>query len=151
MMECPEVQPPAYLVPNPTRNPPITVKMIPLTENRAGQLNRSLGISPAKSFTPWLLICCTRVGSTWLLGPCKKTTATTPPSRMPATKKRFQASLFHLYLKNGISAGKQAAQICLSEDDTPKRLLPIISSRGTMSPIRGPATYQGHGDAIERN
>ena len=42
-------------------------------------------------------------------------------------------------------AGTHAAQMCLSEDDIPNDLLPIINNAGTVSPISGPAIYQGHG------
>lgn len=39
-----------------------------------------------------------------------------------------------------------AAHMCLSEELIPKDLLPISNSVGTVSPISGPATYQGQGD-----
>jgi hypothetical protein len=64
---------------------------------------------------------------------------------MPATKNNYQASLFQLYLKKEILAGKQAAQICRKEDDIPNALLPSSNKAGTISPISGPATYQGQG------
>ena len=44
-----------------------------------------------------------------------------------------------------MSAGKQAAQTWRSDDEIPKDLLPINKSVGTVSPISGPATYQGQG------
>jgi hypothetical protein len=53
-----------------------------------------------------------------------------------------------LYLKKGILAGIQAAQICRNEEDTPNDLLPMINSSGTTNPINGPATYQGQGCLI---
>lgn len=37
------------------------------------------------------------------------------------------------------------AQICRMEDEIPKGLLPAISKRGTIRPIKEPETYQGHG------
>src|SRR5688572_5276776 len=64
---------------------------------------------------------------------------------IPPTKKRFHISFFQSYLKKGILAGRQAAHTCLSDDDIPKALLPISKSNGTISPIKGPATYQGQG------
>jgi hypothetical protein len=70
------------------------------------------------------------------------------PNNMPATKNKFQDSLRQLYLKKGMFAGMQAAQICRNDEDTPNALLPIISSNGTVSPINGPATYQGQGCLI---
>jgi hypothetical protein len=48
-------------------------------------------------------------------------------------------------LKKGMFAGKQTAQICRSDDDMPKFLLPIIKSVGTVSPINRPDRYQGQG------
>jgi hypothetical protein len=45
-------------------------------------------------------------------------------------------------------AGIQLAQICLKELDIPNDLLPIIKRVGTVSPIKGPATYQGQGFVI---
>ncbi len=42
-------------------------------------------------------------------------------------------------------AGRQAAQICRNEEEMPNDLLPSIKSAGTVSPISGPATYQGMG------
>ena len=44
-----------------------------------------------------------------------------------------------------IEAGKQAAQMCLSEELMPKDLFPKSKSAGTVRPIKGPATYHGHG------
>jgi hypothetical protein len=44
--------------------------------------------------------------------------------------------LRQLYLKNGISAGIQAAQICRNDDDIPKDLFPINNKVGTVSPIK---------------
>ena len=38
---CPEVQPPAYLAPNPTRKPPTTITINPLSENKDFQEYRS--------------------------------------------------------------------------------------------------------------
>ena len=53
IIECPEVQPPAYRVPKPTKNPPTTKKINPFRVNRLCQLNISVGISPVKSFIPY--------------------------------------------------------------------------------------------------
>jgi hypothetical protein len=43
MIECPEVQPPAYRVPNPTKNPPSTVNDKPFSVNNVCQLKTCLG------------------------------------------------------------------------------------------------------------
>lgn len=42
-------------------------------------------------------------------------------------------------------AGIQAAQMCRSEEEIPNDLLPINKRVGTVRPMSGPATYQGHG------
>jgi len=41
--------------------------------------------------------------------------------------------------------GTHAAQMCRSEDEIPKCLLPINNSAGTVRPIKAPATYHGQG------
>ena len=46
------------------------------------------------------------------------------------------------------SGGIQEAQMCRSEELTPKDLFPKIKSAGTVRPINGPATYHGHGCKI---
>ena len=43
VIACPLVHPPAYLVPKPTRKPPVTRRMKPLSDNKAGQLKSSDG------------------------------------------------------------------------------------------------------------
>ena len=43
MIACPLVQPPAYLVPKPTRKPPITRRIKPRSVNKDGQLKSSDG------------------------------------------------------------------------------------------------------------
>ena len=78
-------------------------------------------------------------------GFAKKLVAMIPPKNTPKTKIKFQISFFQSYLKNGISAGKQAAQTWRSDDEIPNDLLPISKRVGTVSPISGPATYQGQG------
>ena len=45
MIECPLVHPPAYLVPNPTKNPPITKIKKPLKVKTDAQFTISVGIS----------------------------------------------------------------------------------------------------------
>ena len=48
---CPEVQPPAYLVPKPTKNPPKTKRKIPLSEKiNSGFVNSSGKKPEATSF-----------------------------------------------------------------------------------------------------
>ena len=50
MIPCPDVQPLAYLVPNPTIKPPTTIKRKPLMESNIFQLNSSLGSNPTEVF-----------------------------------------------------------------------------------------------------
>src|SRR5690606_32479436 len=67
---------------------------------------------------------------------------------MPNTKNRFHTSFFQSYLKNGMPAGTHEAQMCRSEELIPNDLFPKINNAGTVKPISGPATYQGHGCLI---
>ena len=48
----PDVHPPAYAVPNPTRNPPKTTDTNPRRVNRACQLKISCGATPDRSWSP---------------------------------------------------------------------------------------------------
>jgi hypothetical protein len=64
---------------------------------------------------------------------------------IPAAKSRFQDSAFQSYLKKLALPGKQAAQMCLRDDDIPNVLFPKINKTGTIKPIKGPEMYQGHG------
>jgi len=150
IMACPDVQPPAYLVPKPTKKPPITIKIKPLKVRSWSKLKTSFGSKPLKSLIPcccntaWV---CGLISTGWLAN--KNCAAMNPPKTMPATKKRFQLSFFQSYLKNEILAGIHAAQMCLSDDEMPKVLLPMISRAGTTRPISGPATYQGQGWVIK--
>jgi len=43
IIECPEVHPPAYLVPKPIRKPPTTITRNPFKENKTDQLKISCG------------------------------------------------------------------------------------------------------------
>ena len=45
LIAWPEVHPPAYLVPNPIRNPPTTMKMKPFSVNNEDQLKIDKGAS----------------------------------------------------------------------------------------------------------
>ena len=53
MIACPLVHPPAYLVPNPTKNPPITIKENPLMVNREDQLNKEVGNNDSEVVMPY--------------------------------------------------------------------------------------------------
>ena len=79
----------------------------------------------------------------------KRLTANTPPIKIPNTKNRFHTSLFQSYLKKGILAGMQDAQICRRDELIPNDLFPRIKRAGTVKPISGPAIYQGHGSLIK--
>lgn len=87
---------------------------------------------------------CTVIGA----GLDKKLAEITPPKKIPKTKNKFHTSFRQLYLKKGILVGRHAAQICLSDELIPKDLLPNINNAGTVSPMSGPATYQGQGDLM---
>src|SRR5436305_14828366 len=64
---------------------------------------------------------------------------------MPPAKNKFHTSFFQLYLKNEISAGKHAAQMCRKLEERPNTRLPRINSTGTISPMSGPDIHHGHG------
>src|SRR5260370_35001188 len=51
-MVWPDVQPPAYAVPNPTRNPPTMIAMKPLTVSSDDHANTSCGARPLRSVNP---------------------------------------------------------------------------------------------------
>lgn len=142
----PEVQPPAQRVPNPTKNPPITIKIKPFRLKILSTPKMSNGIRLPKSFTPNAfksMIVDSAISISF--GFDIKKVAINPPIAVPSTKFKFQISFFQLYLKKGIFAGIHAAQICLKEDDIPKVLFPRISKVGTVNPINRPAIDQCHG------
>src|SRR5687768_2446602 len=95
MIECPEVQPPAYRVPKPTRNPPTTTKMNPLRVRSAPKLKISAGWRPPRLPMPEAWRSATvaaeiRTGSEFR----NTIPPRTPPSTMPAASTRFQLSFF---------------------------------------------------------
>lgn len=49
VIACPDVHPPAYLVPKPIRNPPIIINIMPFGVERNSKLNSSDGCKPEKS------------------------------------------------------------------------------------------------------
>ena len=51
-MACPDVQPPAYLEPNPTMNPPKAKRKNPFTVKADSKLNNSRGCSPSGAENP---------------------------------------------------------------------------------------------------
>lgn len=146
MMACPEVHPPAYRVPNPTKNPPKTIKKKPFRLSKSPKLNNSVGNKPLKLVIPKalksVLVSSEMATSAPLL---KKLIAINAPAIIPNAKKNIHCSFFQSYLKNGISDGKSAAQVCLRLLEIPKVLFPKMSKSGTVSPIIGPAMYHGHG------
>lgn len=48
-------------------------------------------------------------------------------------------------------AGKHIAQTCRSVPEIPNNLFPANNRTGTVNPITGPATYQGHGRRSKSN
>ena len=111
VMECPDVQPPAYRVPKPTRKPPATVNRSPCRENRFAQLKISTGIIPEKSVIPCRWSCAMRSTSSCPAGLLlNQADVIIAPTNIPATNSKFQRSLFQLYWKNRIPEGNKAAQ-----------------------------------------
>ncbi len=152
MMAWPDVQPPAYRVPKPTKKPPKTKNISPFTLKIFSTENKSAGINPENEVIPISLKSAMVFSAiTISFGFERKNVATNPPIKIPKTNIKFQASFFQSYLKNEILAGKQAAQMCRSDDETPKDLFPINKSVGTVKPMSGPATYHGHGEVIISN
>ena len=145
-MECPLVQPPAYLEPKPIIKPPTTITKNPLSVNRLSHEKSWSGKTPLMFVIPYvanseLRFTLIAIG----LGLGKKSIVTSPPSKIPITKKKFQISFFHSYEKNGMFAGMQAAHACRKLALMPKFLFPKINSAGTVNPTSGPATNQGQG------
>ena len=122
------------------------IKAKPCNDKTFLQLKISTGIRLEKFSIPFLRRWSTTSGlrSTGL-GFAMKSATIIPPIKTPATKKRFHECCLQLYLKKGMSDGKQAAQICRSDEEIPNDLLPSKRSRGTTRPINGPATYHGQG------
>jgi hypothetical protein len=67
------------------------------------------------------------------------------PSRTPTTNTRFHDSAFQSYFKKSKLLGTQAAHMCLNEELMPNVLFSKMRCSGTIKPMMGPATYQGHG------
>lgn len=146
IMECPLVQPPAYRVPNPTSKPPPTIMRIPLVVSNDDQLKIASGSSPVSLVIPYPASSVASLGSTFKgAGFASHVMVIKPPATIPAAKKRFHTSFFQSYLKNEILAGKHEAHICRKDELIPNDLFPRMSNSGTISPINGPDTYQGHG------
>lgn len=149
IIECPEVQPLAQRVPKPTKNPPKTIKINPFNVNISLNENISDGISPSKFLMPTvnksaLVASAICIG----LGLANNVLARKAPITIPTTKNKFQLSFFQLYLKKGILAGTQAAQIWRNDEDIPNGLLPKRSNIGTVRPIKTPAIDQCQGFLI---
>ena len=118
IMACPEVHQPAQRVPKPTKNPPKTMKIKPLSVNRFWKLNKSVGNKPEKSLIPKAAnSCCVCELITMALGFESNELPITPPKTIPTTKNKFHESFFQSYLKKSIFAGMQAAQTCRSVEE----------------------------------
>ena len=101
LIAWPEVQPPAYLEPKPTINPPKAKTEKPFTERMASKLKSSAGCKEAgaaiPSFERSLIVSpeiCT--GKSF----DKNCFAMKPPMMAPIKKTRFQVWAFQLKLKN---------------------------------------------------
>jgi len=100
-MAWPEVQPPAYLVPKPTRNPAITKIDIPFKFSIASQLNISDGNKVAPTFSkPMAFKSSMVLDERAMVEPSDNNwTEIKPPIIAPTTTTRFQRWLFQSYLK----------------------------------------------------
>ena len=148
LIACPEVHPPAYLAPNPTKNPPPKIMTRPGKEAKPFQDIISGGTSPEKSVIPKSLNAASVAGASSTSTPeePKSVVARKPPSIIPTANARFQAPLFfQSYFRKSRLAGTVAAHMCLRFAETPNCLPPHKSNKGTKSPKIGPATYQGQG------
>src|SRR5687768_16461187 len=98
----------------------MTISVTPWTENKLFQLKSSGGTRRVKSEMPYLLRKLMRLGFNTMGSLLFNQVATIiPPSTIPVTKNKFHISFLQLYLKKEIFAGKQAAHICLNEEEIP--------------------------------
>jgi len=146
MIAWPEVQPLAYRVPKPIINPPITIKIKPLSVRSDEKLKTSTGINPEKFVTPNAVIL-SMAGSDNAMGFGFLNTipAIQPPMIMPNANIKFHDSDFQSYLKNLTLVGMHMAHMCRNEDEMPNALLLNKSKSGIINPISGPVIYQGQG------
>src|SRR5689334_3734625 len=87
----PDVQPPAYEEPNPTRKPPPMIEIDPRSVSKARQLNSCAGTSPEGEASPSAAIASRVRGDTAGVAPPPSiVTASTAPTRMPAASAMFQ-------------------------------------------------------------
>lgn len=97
----PDVHPPAYLVPKPTRKPAITKIDIPFKLRIASQLNISDGNKDSPTLSkPMAFKSSMVLGDNSMVEPSdKKLTVIKPPIMAPTTTTRFQRWDFQSYLK----------------------------------------------------
>ena len=96
----PEVHPPAYLVPKPTRNPAITKIDIPFKLRMASQLNISDGNKDSPTFSkPMAFKSSIVLVDKSMVEPSDNWTDIIPPIIAPTTTTRFQRWAFQSYLK----------------------------------------------------
>ena len=146
LIACPEVQPPAHRVPNPTRNPPTTMIKKPLMVSKPSIEKMDLGASPPSKEIP---SCCKSVIVLWAnaksLGLENTVCAMKPPMTAPPTNTRFHICDFHSNLKKSDTfPAPPIAQRERRVEDTPK-LPPATKRRNITRASIGPDTYQGHG------
>ena len=148
LIAWPDVHPPAYRAPKPTKKPPPRIITSPGKEASPCQEINSAGTSPEKLVMPMSSSAVTVEGERSMLPPgvASMTVPMKPPIMMPATNVKFHNPVFfQSYFRNSRLDGKVAAHICLKLEDTPNCLPLKIKSAGTNKPIMGPATYQGQG------
>jgi len=145
-MAWPDVHPLAYRVPKPIINPPITMRIKPLSVRSDETLKMSMGINPEKFVTPnALILVMADSDKAMLFGFLKTIPAIHPPMIIPNANIKFHDSAFQSYLKNLTLVGMHMAQIWRKDDEIPNALLPNKSKSGTINPINGPVIYQGQG------
>ena len=151
MIAWPEVQPPAYRVPKPTKKPPTHHTNKLTGEVQLDQLNSSPGSRLVVSCIPYLCkveSVLSEIAGALSFG--RKFDTIKAPIMMPRIKNIAQLLDFQSYLKKRIEVlGMHIAQKSLSVLEIPNDLLVNTSSIGTVNPIIGPATYHGHGCEIK--
>ena len=148
---CPDVQPPAYRVPNPIKNPPPKNKISPRQVSRNFQLKIADGSSwPSNG----ICNCCrsaTVAADNRMGSPDGNQCTINPPIMEPTRNQRFHCSFFQSKLKKPTSLPAPIMEQILDRfeekpNDFPKNNSPVI-----INAIANPETYQGQGWLINES
>lgn len=146
VIACPEVHPSAYLVPNPTRNPPTINKIKPFIVSKNSILKSCDGFKAPSNCTLSVARSAI-VASESCKGksPIKKVALIHPPKTAPARKSKLHfCDLQSKSKKLEYFPAPHAAQMILRLDDSPKvrpkSIIKIITKA-----IKNPDTYHGQG------